>query len=455
MLVSLAAVVGLGAAAPEARAEPTVTYASTGANVGMTVTDSPGLASIIVITGGTDRIGARTPGPPITAGAGCMQVEIHVVECFASGPRIATVNLGDGDDRLAYNFNAVNGSFVHAGDGNDDVQGGTGSDSIDGEGGDDSLQGGGAEDAINGGPGNDTIGNFDDQGNDTMNGGDGNDRIVAFRDQGADVYFGGAGTDLMDYISRDVGVNVSLDDVANDGASGEGDNAHSDLENIRGTRERDVLIGDSGRNLLQGFGGDDTLRGGSPPTKSGIFATPAISVDDTLDGGTGRDLLRGDGGADVLLARDAEDDQALAEMGCGAGADRLDTDLADDNTRPIPADCETVDQGAINEGRNVRIASRPLRGGRSGSVRVRLRCPRSVSIGCRGTLAAGPASRTRTAAKTRYRIRRGAAKRVRLRVPRSVRRALAGRRRVGLRIVSLERGSHGPKTTVVTLPLRR
>jgi Ca2+-binding RTX toxin-like protein len=444
---SLAVALALtGAAAPAAHAAPTVTYAFGGANAGMTVTDSPGLASNIVITGSADMIGARTAGPPITAGAGCMQVSTHEVSCFASGPRIATVNLGDGDDRLGYNFNAVAGSFVRGGDGNDDIQGGTGSDSIDGEGGDDSVQGGGAEDAVSGGPGNDVIGNFTDAGNDTMNGGDGNDRIVAFRDTGADVYSGGAGTDLMDYIARDEPVSVSLDDVANDGAAGEGDNARSDLENIRGGNAGDVLVGDSGRNLLEGVGGDDTLRGGTPPSKAGIFG---VKVDDTLDGGVGRDVLKGEGGADVLLARDAEDDQALGAMSCGSGADRLDADLADDNTREIPADCETVDQGAIDEGRNVRIAGRTLRGGRSGSVRVRLTCPRSVRIGCRGALGAG------TAGGTRYRIRRGRSTRVRVRVPGSVRRALSRRRRVPVRLVSIERGSHGPKTTIRTVTLRR
>lgn len=451
---SLAVALALtGAAAPAAHAAPTVTYAFSGPAAGMTVTDSPGLASNIVITGGADTIGARTPGAPITAGTGCMQVSTSEVSCFATGPRIATVDLGDGDDRLGYNFNAVAGSFVRGGDGNDDVQGGTGSDAIDGQGGDDTLQGGGAEDAVDGGPGNDVIGNFTDAGNDAFNGGDGNDRLVAFRDTGADVYRGGAGTDLMDYVGRDEAVSVSLDDVANDGAAGEGDDARSDLENIRGGNAGDVLVGDSGRNLLQGLGGDDTLRGGTPPTKAGNVSFTV--VDDTLEGGVGRDVLKGEGGPDVLLARDAEDDQALGAMSCGSGADRLDTDLADDNTRALPADCETVDQGAIDEGRNVRIAGRTLRGGRSGSVRVRLACPRSVRIGCRGVLAMRLARGAGTAGGTRYRIRRGRSTRVRVRAPGSVRRALARRRRVPVRLVSIERGSHGPKTTIRTVTLRR
>jgi Ca2+-binding RTX toxin-like protein len=449
-------VVALATAAPGALAASTVTYSVGGTSPGMTVTDDPGNAANLVITRGSDnsQIGVRSFAAPITAGAGCTQVSTTDVSCFASGPRIATVNLGDGNDRLGYFFQAVDGSFVRGGEGNDDIQGTEGADSIDGEGGDDSLQGGSNDDVINGGPGNDVLGNFTDAGNDVKNGGDGNDRLIGFRDPGNDVYRGGAGTDMLDFRGTDVGVSVSLDGVANDGPAGEADNAGTDIENLKGGNGDDTLIGDSDRNLIEGFAGNDTLRGGSPPLKSG---TISFLADDTLDGGIGSDVLRGEGGDDRLLARDAVDDQSAAAMSCGSGNDRLDTDLADDNTRAIPADCESVDQGAIDEGRNVRIASRSLRVGPRGTVRVRLRCPASVTIGCRGTLAAGPARRAGLRALgsgTRYRIRPGRKAGVTIRLPRALRRAAARRARVPARVVSLETGSHGPKMTVRRVRLR-
>ena len=211
---------------------------------------------------------------------------------------------------------------------------------------------------------------------------------------GNDVYTGGAGFDILDFRATDGAVSVSLDGVANDGPAGQADNAGTDIENIKGGRGNDTLVGSSGRNLLEGFAGNDTLRGGTPAR---IVTVPfGLVGDDTLDGGIGSDTMAGEGGDDLLLARDAIDDQLTLAMTCGAGSDRLDADLTDDDTRALSPSCESIDQEAINEGANVRIASRTLRGSSGGTVRARLRCPRSVGCrlpwepGCRCPRACGP-----------------------------------------------------------------
>jgi Ca2+-binding RTX toxin-like protein len=457
----LATAVVVGAAAPGAFAATTVTYNSGGTSPGMNVTDDPGNAANLVVTSGTqnNHVGLRSNNDgPLTAGSGCLQVSATEVTCFAgSGPRIVTANLGDGDDHLGHHFGAVLGSFIRGGDGNDDIDGADGADSIDGGAGDDLLQGASNDDVLNGGPGNDLfLTNHLETGNDVKNGGDGNDRIIGDRDPGNDVYSGGAGVDLLDFRATEGGVAVSLDGVANDGPSGQADNAGTDLENIKGGRGNDTLVGNSGRNLIEGFAGNDTLRGGSPPTTRTDSPINFLG-DDTLDGGIGSDVMHGEGGDDRLLARDAVDDQVAAAMTCGAGNDRLDTDLADDDTRPLPASCENIDQGAIDEGPNVRIAARTLRVSAAGTVRVRLSCPASVTSGCRGWLAAGAPGRVglrALGARTRYRIRAGATRRVTIRLPRALRRAAARRSRVLARVVSLETGSHGPKTTVRRIRLR-
>ena len=452
----LATAVALGAASG-ASAATTVSYNAGGTSPGMNVVDDPGNAVHLVVTSGTqnNHVGVRSNNSlPLTAGSGCLQVSATEVTCFANGPRIVTADLGDGDDRLGHHFGVVNGSFIRGGDGNDTLDGADQADSLDGGAGDDRLQGASGDDVINGGPGADVLlTNHLETGNDVRNGGDGNDRIVADRDPGNDVYGGGAGVDLLDFSDASNGVRVSLDGVANDGPSGESDNAGTDIENIKGGRGDDLLVGNSGRNLIEGFAGNDTLRGGTPPATRTSTTIIGFVGDDTLDGGIGSDLMHGEGGDDRLLARDAVDDQVTTSLTCGDGNDRLDADLADDDTRALTGSCETIDQGAINEGANVRIAPSLLRVSRTGTVRVRLRCPASVGIGCRGRLAAG-APRRALGRRTRYRIRRGRTARVTVRLPRALRRAAARRNRVPARVVSIETGSHGPKLTIRPMLLR-
>src|SRR5688572_1200702 len=251
----LATAVAVGIAAPGAFAATTVTYNAGGTSPGMNVTDDPGSTANLVVTAGTqnNHVGLRSNAGPLTAGSGCLQVSATEVTCFASGPRIVTADLGDGDDHLGHHFGAVNGSFIRGGDGNDDIDGADHADSFDGGAGDDRMQGASGDDVMNGGPGNDVfLTNHLETGNDVKNGGDGNDRIIATRDPGNDVYTGGAGVDLLDFSDGTAGVAVSLDGVANDGPAGETDNAGTDIENVKGSRGDDTLVGNSDRNLLEG-----------------------------------------------------------------------------------------------------------------------------------------------------------------------------------------------------------
>jgi hypothetical protein len=167
-------------------------------------------------------------------------------------------------------------------DGPDVLAGGGGDDTLSGLGGNDRLRGGGGNDTLDGGP-------------------------------GADDMAGGSGRDAVSY-AQSTGVVVSLDDLANDGAPGEQDNAQTDIEDIFGGPGNDDLRGNAGANTIDGGAGDDRLRGGG-----------------------GRDSLFGGDGADRLDSRDGVADA----LDCGAGED-----VALVDSRDSIASCEVVDRRA-------------------------------------------------------------------------------------------------------------
>ena len=84
-----------------------------------------------------------------------------------------------------------------------------------------------------------------------------------------------------------VGQNISLDDIANDGHIGEGDNVRSSIENIIGTYGADRITGSAANNKIAGLDGDDTIHG--------------MDGNDTIKGGFGHDKLFGDSGDDLLI----------------------------------------------------------------------------------------------------------------------------------------------------------
>lgn len=223
------------------------------------------------------------------------------------------------------------------------------------------------------------------------------------------------------------------------------DNLHGQLgdDELIGAGGNDDLEGDEDNDKLDGGAGDDDLDGG-PGT-------------DRLEGGPGADILRGDDGNDTHRAREPTGFAAVQDIvSCGAGTDFAEVDLKD----AVSASCENKDVGAVGETPNVQILAKTLRVSSTGSVRVRLRCPRGVKrLGCNGhlQLRVGRAESSRSR-RVRYRIRAGRHKTLTLRVTAKDVRTLRARQRRGRRsrgvLTSVEKGRKGPKTTIRNQRLR-
>ena len=122
------------------------------------------------------------------------------------------------------------------------------------------LYGGPGDDFVKGGPGKDYLG-----------GG-----------EGRDVVRGQGGRDTAVCDDADRAVTVPLDEGR---SSGQGADELSSIESVYGSWFGYHIIGDSSRNRLTGFDGDDLLRGGAG--------------DDRLQGGAGTDTLNGGRGDDT------------------------------------------------------------------------------------------------------------------------------------------------------------
>ena len=193
------------------------------------------------------------------------------------------VNLSNDSDADMTSATAISLVTVNAGAGADSVHGlgATGGDPgryagvlhLNGEGGQDKLQGGLADDVLDGGLGSDTLTSLKQA-------------------DGADDYLGGAGTDTLTYGSRIVDLSITLDGLANDGSSGEGDDAGGDIEILLGGKANDLL--DAGEASVK-----NTLRGGDGNDQ--LFAGPNA---DAVIGDAGADQLFGEQGKDTLNAQD-------------------------------------------------------------------------------------------------------------------------------------------------------
>ena len=158
---------------------------------------------------------------------------------------------------------------ICAGAGDDTVSGLGGDDVLIGGDGNDTLLGGDGHDLLQGGWGSDVLDGGADSGR--SEGGQGSDRFVlGAAPDGAHQLVGGPGHDVADYGARTGPVTVTLDGLGGDGEPGEGDsvgqpapwNSSSDIEEVRGGRGDDVLVGHCGQETLVGGLGADLLRGG-------------------------------------------------------------------------------------------------------------------------------------------------------------------------------------------------
>ncbi|WP_298864769.1 calcium-binding protein [uncultured Sulfitobacter sp.] len=99
-----------------------------------------------------------------------------------------------------------------------------------------------------------------DSGDNHLSGNDGDDILVGR--EGADRLYGGGGNDTASYFDSSSGVNVSLQT----GYTGTGATNHatgdrfSSIENLSGSAFNDVLSGNTRDNIINGLGGNDTLR---------------------------------------------------------------------------------------------------------------------------------------------------------------------------------------------------
>ena len=153
-------------------------------------------------------------------------------------------------------------------------------------------------------------------GNDRIDGAGGDDELDG--GPGADVLIGSDGTDAVSY-SGPAPISITLDGQPNDGATGEGDNVATDVEDLFGGDGPDRLSGDGGSNTIDG-GGDD----------------------DRIDGGPGRDALFGGDGDDTITSQDNQVDR----IDCGAGSgDRADIDAQD-----ATVGCERVARPTLTPG---------------------------------------------------------------------------------------------------------
>jgi Ca2+-binding RTX toxin-like protein len=138
---------------------------------------------------------------------------------------------------------------------------------------------------------------FDDEligtaGANSLDGAGGADRIVAGRGndsvygrEGDDVIDGGPGVDSTSF----AGATRVVVNLARGRASGDGNDRLRGLENVYGTRGRDVLIGNSPPNELRGWLGNDRLVGAG-----GNDRLVGSGGRDYVDGGRGRDFCLGE-----------------------------------------------------------------------------------------------------------------------------------------------------------------
>ncbi|MEP4469253.1 MAG: hypothetical protein ABJ060_02910 [Bauldia litoralis] len=200
------------------------------------------------------------------------------------------------------------------------------------------IETGTGDDNVKTGDGDDTVKTGD--GNDVVETGDGNDTIIGGSGNGDDVYDGGLLNDTAVYSSATSSITVDLrgmnrSDTAVSGADGAGPNPDTvgallvnagksattsvglasgedigtdallNIENAVAGSGKDLLIGNSAANMLDGAGGKDKIKAGGGDDEliggAGKDNLKGQAGDDTLSGGNGRDKLKGGSGDDAFV----------------------------------------------------------------------------------------------------------------------------------------------------------
>jgi len=193
------------------------------------------------------------------------------------------VDGGDGNDKIrAKGFTNDTAVTLSGGNGNDVLRGGKEDDTLNDGAGNDRLYGGGGDDGLT-----------NSAGRDILHGGAGNDLLVSSSIDAGDLLDGGKGEDNISFaqVGHNFGVRAQIGgDAQRVTADGKvyGPKAHitSAAEDLEGTEDDDILIGDNKDNHLLGRGGADTLKGeGGNDLLEGRYG----DADKLLDGGAGID----------------------------------------------------------------------------------------------------------------------------------------------------------------------
>jgi len=162
-----------------------------------------------------------------------------------------------------------------------------------GTGGNDQLRADGTHAGLNSSPVGQPVSFGDGPGTDVMVGGNGDDTWTGTKDKDeADSFSGGPGFDKVNMSFRTVGMSITLDGSANDGvdcpgASCEGDNVGTDVEEVDTGSGNDTITAGAGPQVLNPGGGSNTLFGGGEPD---TFVVSGIGPD-VVHGGSGLDTV--------------------------------------------------------------------------------------------------------------------------------------------------------------------
>jgi Ca2+-binding RTX toxin-like protein len=354
---------------------------------------------------GTDRFQVVDSRAAVTAGAGCTSTGQRRATCPTAGVTGLSIDVGGGADRVTIATEVATPALIEGGGGNDTLRGGAGSD------------------RVNGGPDADILDGR--AGNDTESGGDGDDTFdQGAAPNGADALSGGGGVDRAGFGARSAGLEISLDDTADDGDTGaaESDNVGADVERLSSGSGDDTLIGSGAANRLDGGAGNDFV-----------------------DGRDRRDVVNAGPGADSVGSRDLARDT----VDCGADADKVRGDGRDQ----LGGDCEVR---RVSAPVRVRRSSSRLAG--TGAVRLRVTCGLTAFGPCTGRVFVRTARRVRT----RFGLRRvrigsrafnvdpGQTEAVRVRARPAARRLVRSRRRL-VRATAVGGDSAGPASGATTV----
>lgn len=269
---------------------------------------------------GADRLTVGGNGANLNAGETTSDVDVVL-----TGPALWTLAGVGGDDHLSVAGGDGTGPAaadvtVSGGTGNDTIEGTIGGCVIDGEGGVDTLDYSAApagirvdlskhearrdgadadtvtevEDLVGTSQGDQLIG--DEQPNE-LRGGAGRDTLDGHK--GGDDLFGGDGKDTVAFAFATLSVTVDLKAGT---STGNGNDKLASIENVKGSKQSDVITGGPEANELRGGSGGDAIRG-----NAGKDLLVGAKGFDVLLGGADRDRLEGGSGKDQLNGGDGRD----------------------------------------------------------------------------------------------------------------------------------------------------